>query len=170
MWLWWLTSPNLKCEPPRLIRVNGTVLLWWITALKPRKDCGAREVERQTAKDAFSFLHGRGSVFFFYCNVQLIRYSLPEIWRATFFPVLTNSRLPRRCSGKESSGNAEDTRDTSSSPGVSGGGNGNHYSVLAWKIPWTEEPGRLYSMGSVRHDWALSTLLIKMLIPSKTDS
>ena len=29
-----------------------------------------------------------------------------------------------------------------------------HYSTLAWKIPWTEEPGRLQSMGSqiVRHD------------------
>ena len=28
-----------------------------------------------------------------------------------------------------------------------------HSSVLAWKIPWTEEPGRLQSMGSqrVRH-------------------
>ena len=27
-------------------------------------------------------------------------------------------------------------------------------SILAWKIPWTEEPGRLESMGSqgVRHD------------------
>ena len=27
-------------------------------------------------------------------------------------------------------------------------------STLAWKIPWTEEPGRLQSMGSqrVRHD------------------
>ena len=24
----------------------------------------------------------------------------------------------------------------------------NHSSVLAWKIPWTEEPGRLRSMGS----------------------
>ena len=23
-----------------------------------------------------------------------------------------------------------------------------HSSVLAWKIPWTEEPGRLHSMGS----------------------
>ena len=22
------------------------------------------------------------------------------------------------------------------------------YSILAWKIPWTEEPGRLQSMGS----------------------
>ena len=28
-----------------------------------------------------------------------------------------------------------------------------HSSILAWKIPWTEEPGRLPSMGSqVRHD------------------
>ena len=31
-----------------------------------------------------------------------------------------------------------------------------HSSVLVWEIPWTEEPGRLQSMGSqrVRHDWA----------------
>ena len=29
-----------------------------------------------------------------------------------------------------------------------------HSSTLAWKIPWTEEPGRLQSMGMrrVRHD------------------
>ena len=29
-----------------------------------------------------------------------------------------------------------------------------HSSILAWKIPWTEEPGELLSMGSqrVRHD------------------
>ena len=33
-----------------------------------------------------------------------------------------------------------------------------HSSILAWKIPWTEEPGRLQSMGSqrVRHDWVTS--------------
>ena len=31
-----------------------------------------------------------------------------------------------------------------------------HSSILAWKIPWMEEPGRLQSMGSHRvgHDWA----------------
>ena len=30
-----------------------------------------------------------------------------------------------------------------------------HSSILAWRISWTEEPGRLQSMGSqrVRHDW-----------------
>ena len=33
-----------------------------------------------------------------------------------------------------------------------------HFSILAWKIPWMEEPGSLQSMGSQRvgHDWATS--------------
>ena len=36
-----------------------------------------------------------------------------------------------------------------------------HSSTLAWKIPWTEEPGRLQSMGSRRagHNWATSLSL-----------
>ena len=31
-----------------------------------------------------------------------------------------------------------------------------HSSTLAWRIPWTEEPGRLRSIGSqkIRHDWS----------------
>ena len=34
-----------------------------------------------------------------------------------------------------------------------------HSSILAWRIPWTEEPGRLQFMGShrVRHDTATNT-------------
>ena len=33
-----------------------------------------------------------------------------------------------------------------------------HSSILAWRIPWTEEPGRLQSTGlqRVRRDWATS--------------
>ena len=40
-----------------------------------------------------------------------------------------------------------------------------HSSTLAWKIPWTEEPSRLQSMGSVRvrHDWVTSLLLFTFL-------
>ena len=36
-----------------------------------------------------------------------------------------------------------------------------HSSTLAWKIPWTEEPGRLQAMRllRVRHDWATSLWL-----------
>ena len=37
-----------------------------------------------------------------------------------------------------------------------------HSSILAWKIPWMEEPCRLQSMGSQRagHDWATSLSLL----------
>ena len=53
--------------------------------------------------------------------------------------------------------NAGDVRDASSIPGLgrsSGEGNGNPLHILAWRIPWTEEPGGLQSMGLQRtgHD------------------
>ena len=36
-----------------------------------------------------------------------------------------------------------------------------HSSILAWRIPWTEEPGRLQSVGLQRvgHDWTTSLSL-----------
>ena len=53
--------------------------------------------------------------------------------------------------------NAEDVRDVGSIPGsgrFSGRGHGTHSSILAWRMPWTEEPGRLQSIGLQRvgHD------------------
>ena len=38
--------------------------------------------------------------------------------------------------------------------------------ILAWKIPWTEEPGRLQSMGlqSVGHDYAHYVVMLKKRI------
>ena len=53
--------------------------------------------------------------------------------------------------------NAEDTRDTGSIPGSRRSPEGKmeiHSSILAWEIPWTEEPGGLQSMGlqRVRHN------------------
>ena len=40
-----------------------------------------------------------------------------------------------------------------------------HSSTLAWKIPWTEEPGGLQSIGlwRVRHDWATSLSLFTFM-------
>ena len=40
-----------------------------------------------------------------------------------------------------------------------------HSSTLAWKIPWTEEPGGLQSMGLLRvgHDWATSLSLFTFM-------
>ena len=41
-----------------------------------------------------------------------------------------------------------------------------HSSTLTWKIPWTEEPGRLLSMRSLRvgHDWVTSLWLFTLCI------
>ena len=46
-----------------------------------------------------------------------------------------------------------------------GEGDGTPLQYLAWKIPWTEEPGRLQSMGSLRvgHDWATSLSLLTFM-------
>ena len=53
--------------------------------------------------------------------------------------------------------NAGDAGDSGSIPGPGrspGEGHGNHSSILTWRIPWTQEPGRLQSIGlhRVRHD------------------
>ena len=45
---------------------------------------------------------------------------------------------------KNLAANAGDARDTDSIPGSGrspAGGNGNPFSILAWRIPWTEDPG-----------------------------
>ena len=41
-----------------------------------------------------------------------------------------------------------------------------HSSTLAWKIPWTEEPGGLQPMGSLRvgHDWVTSLSLFTLML------
>ena len=49
--------------------------------------------------------------------------------------------------------NAGDIRDTGFSPGLgrsAGGRHGNPLQYFAWRIPWTEEPGRLWSIGFQR--------------------
>ena len=55
--------------------------------------------------------------------------------------------------GEESPCNAEGVGDPGSVPGLGrspGGGHGNHSNILAWRIPWTEEPGGLQSTGLQR--------------------
>jgi len=45
-----------------------------------------------------------------------------------------------------------------------------HSSIFAWRIPWTEEPGRLQSMGSQESDRTeLSTHTQKLLVKWNLD-
>ena len=71
--------------------------------------------------------------------------------------VFTYWELPRWLSGKESPANTGDARDVGSIPGSEDlleEEMAAHSSILAWRIPWTGEPGGLQSMGSLRvgHD------------------
>ena len=52
---------------------------------------------------------------------------------------------------KNPSADAGDTGDPGLIPGSGrspGGEQGNHFSILAWRIPWIEKPGGLQSIGS----------------------
>ena len=54
---------------------------------------------------------------------------------------------------KNSPANAEVIRDADFIPGSErcpGEEMATHFSILAWKIPWTEEPGGLQAIGSQR--------------------
>ena len=58
---------------------------------------------------------------------------------------------------KDLPANAGDIRDTGSIPELErfpGEGHSNPFQILAWRILWMEDPGRLQSMGSqrVRHN------------------
>jgi len=64
-----------------------------------------------------------------------------------------NMGFPCGSDGKESTcsvGDLSSIRGLGKSPGE---GMATHSSILAWRIPWTEEPGRLQSMElpGVRH-------------------
>jgi len=60
---------------------------------------------------------------------------------------------------KKSSCNAEDLGSTLGQEDTLEKGMATHSNILAWRIPWTEEPGGLQSMGlqRVRHNSATNT-------------
>ena len=67
--------------------------------------------------------------------------------------------LPTGCGGEEPTCQRRRHKRRGSVPGSGrspGAGNGTQSSVLAWEVPWTEEPGGLQSTGLQRagHDWA----------------
>ena len=66
---------------------------------------------------------------------------------------MVHDGLPYGSMVKESACNAKDAGDSGLIPGLGrspGTGMESYSSILAWKIPWTEEPGGLQSMGSQR--------------------
>ena len=69
-------------------------------------------------------------------------------------------------SGKESACNAEDWVWSLGQEDLLEKGMATHSSILAWRIPWTEEPDGLQSTGSqrVRHNWATNTFTLWKIV------
>ena len=59
-------------------------------------------------------------------------------------------RFPGGSDSKESAYNAGDLGSIPGWARFPGEGNDNPLSILAWRIPWMKEPGRLQSVGSQR--------------------
>ena len=80
----------------------------------------------------------------------------PNHWPARDFPVslLLNEGFPGGIDGKQSACKVGDSGSIPGSGRSLEKGMAIHSSILAWSIPWTEEPGGLQSMGSQRggHD------------------
>ena len=85
--------------------------------------------------------------------------SVPSRHATDYTSLFSLQGLPRWPVVKNPPANAEDMGLIPGSGRSPGGRNGNHSSILAWEIPWTEESGGLQSMGSqrVRHNWVIKT-------------
>ena len=70
--------------------------------------------------------------------------------------------FPGGSDGKESTGNVGDPNSIPGSGRPPGEEKDYYSSILAWRIPWTESPGRLHSRLSKRvgHGWATNTSLL----------
>ena len=77
------------------------------------------------------------------------------VCQANKYITVTPCSFPGGYIGKESTCNAGDLGSIPGSGRSPEEGNGIRSSILAWRIPWTEEPGGLQSRGSQRasHDW-----------------
>ena len=71
-------------------------------------------------------------------------------------PDASDSRLPRWLSGKESTCQSLSWEDPLEEEMVT------HSTILAWEMPWTEEPGGLQSMGRQKSHTQLSTYILPL--------
>ena len=84
--------------------------------------------------------HGRGSLVGCIYGVAQSQTRLKQLSSSS-------SSSPGGSDGKESACNAGDIRDADLIPGLEDPleeGMATHSSILAWRIPWTEEPARLH--------------------------
>ena len=109
-------------------------------------------------KSKHTVLHSSGDIWFLYCVLKsaveiLFIFNLNHSFTiVTVSASLVAQRLKRLPAMRETRARSLSLEDPLEKEMAT------HSSTLAWKIPWTEEPGRLQSVGSQRvgHDWGTS--------------
>ena len=131
---------NLKCggPVPEKDKPNKQQLLKiWVRTCILKATC----FFKKTKQNFIVVLH---SLFFFKGEKCISVYLSPQSYLAPWSHVF-QTRFPRWLNGKESACQCRRPRFHPLEEGMA-----THSSILAWKIPWTEEPGGLQSMGSQR--------------------
>ena len=94
-------------------------------------------------------------------KLQFERQTYCIIWgtKLLLYVLCTSYHTPGGSDSKESACNAGDRVQSLGQEDPLEKGTAAHSSILAWRILWTEEPGRLQSMGPqrIRHNWVTST-------------
>ena len=90
----------------------------------------------------WNFLHRKA------CHLQIVKLSLPKSiqFYCVGFPggsVVKNLPAVQEMQGVQSLGGEDSLEEEMAT----------HSSILAWEIPWTEEPGGLQSMHGVTKSW-----------------
>ena len=158
----------LKSGKPNLIFTSETYV-WQIQILKPNvlKVSFASEKPLTFIKSPSSMYYHMSS-----CSSTLILVTLntdkyqtmtmfSHLTKTLSCPVAAASSVcsPGGSDGKEPACNVGDQVQSLGREDPLEKGMATHSSTLAWRIPWTEEPGGLQPMRSqrVRHDWATNT-------------
>ena len=178
MWKSWVQSLDWEDSLEKGMATHSSVLAWRIPGTgEPGglPSMGSHRVRHDWAISLSLFLSciGEGDGNLFQCSCLENPRDGGAWWAAVYGVTQSRTRLKQlssssssQCSwgfpggsdGNESAckvGNLDLIPGLGRSPGEK---NGYHSKILACKIPWMEEPGRLQSMGSQRvgHDWATS--------------
>ena len=154
----WLGLCAFTAEGPDSVPGLGTKISQDAKQKKKKKICWIMEWINSTLCRIYLYS------FFLSCVLQNLS-SRTMDWTLAISNENTESwGFPVGSDSKESACNAG---DLGSVPGLGrspGEGNGNPLQFLAWRCPWTKEPGGLQSMGSqrVRQDWVINIKMIHL--------
>ena len=114
-------------------------------------------------EDKLYLIHQFVSLTYKYLNIWYLGFYLYSSSRENYYSI-TMLGFPGGSDGKETACNQETQVQSLGGEDPLEKTMATHSSILAWRILWTEEPGRLQSQRSQRgrHDWATNTLTFHM--------